>query len=268
MHPVLFSIGSWRVPTYGVLVAVAYLTAILWLKSQISDMPGMNEDKFWGLIYAVFFGAVLGGKILYIAVSWREFLGSRMLFLTDFRYGFVFFGGLLGALIAGAAACRHYGLPLWETSDYFGVALPLGHWIGRLGCLAAGCCYGKPTSMPWGVVLGGSPESVTPVALWGIPLHPTQLYESFCDLAIGLFLWRCLLPRAKNKELVPGTVFLAYVVLYSIIRFIIEFYRGDDRGWSFASLWVSQWIALGALAVAGSILWRRGIFKATHEHGA
>jgi phosphatidylglycerol:prolipoprotein diacylglycerol transferase len=253
MHPVLIGIAGFKISTYGVLVAAGYMLAILWLKSQIRFMPNMDEDRFWALVYALFFGAILGGKILYVAVSWDQFASDPWSIIRDFRYGFVFFGGLIGAVLMGLWAKWKLRIDFMATADFVGVALPMGHAVGRLGCLAAGCCYGKPTSLPWAVRLGG-PASSTPEALWGVPLHPTQLYESIANAAIALLLLKYALPLAKKKRLAPGTVFLAYVILYSIARFVNEFFRGDDRGWSYAGLWVSQWVALGGIIVAGTLL--------------
>lgn len=256
MHPVLIQLGPFTLATYGVLVAAGYLAGILWLKTRIKDMPGMDEEKFWSLIYALFFGALAGGKLLFILVSLPDVAAGRVHLLRDFRYGFVFFGGLLGSMAAGAWSARRLGLSYLATADYFGVALPLGHAIGRLGCLASGCCYGKPTSLPWGVRLGG-PQSTTPEPLWGVPLHPTQLYESAANALIALMAWKLLLPRVKRGGLAPGSVFLAYAALYSAARFAIEFARGDDRGLSAGGLWVSQWLALALLAASAAILLRR-----------
>jgi phosphatidylglycerol:prolipoprotein diacylglycerol transferase len=241
-----------------VAVAAGYLTAILWLKAQ-SKWMGLDEDRFWRLIYCIFFGAVAGGKLLYWAVSYRELLDGQLRIIKDFRYGFVFFGGVLGSLAMGWVARAWMGFDYLAVADYFGVALPFGQAIGRLGCLAAGCCYGRPTRLPWGIALGGDPASVTPRELWGIPLHPTQLYESAADAAIGFFLWAVLLPRARRKELKPGTVFFSYLALYGAARFAIEFFRYDDRGASLPPFSVSQWLALAAIAAAAALLARRGV---------
>lgn len=257
MHPILIDFGFWQLSTYGFLVASAYLIAILWLKGQTRWMPGMNEDKFWRLIYAIFAGSILGGKFLYLALNFEHLQSGGLHFFRDFRYGFVFFGGFLGALLAGFLATRKLGLPYMATTDYFGVALPMAHWLGRLGCLGAGCCYGRPTTMPWGIRLGGSPWSTTPRYLWGVPLHPTQLYEAAADILICLFLLYYLLPRAKKKTLAPGAVFIAYILLYSAARFCIEFYRGDDRGWTFGFLSISQWIAAALFLAAAAVMARR-----------
>ncbi len=256
MHPVLIHLGPLTLSTYGTLVAIAYLTGILWLKAQIPDMPGMTEEKFWTMVYGLFFGAIAGGKLLFLVVEWRAFMNGELSLFRDFRYGFVFFGGLLGAIGMGFLVQRWIKVPYLATADYIGVALPMGHWIGRLGCLAAGCCYGKPTAVPWAVRLGGSPMSSTPVALWGVPLHPTQLYESAADLLICLFLLKRLLPLAKKGRLPPGTVFFSYIFLYSVARFFNEFLRGDDRGATLLGLYVSQWISMLAIAILGAVLAR------------
>jgi len=258
MHPVLIALGPLHLSTYGAAVAAGYLVAILWLKSQMAAM-GLDERGFWRLIYCLFFGAIAGGKLLYWAVSYREILDGQLSPLGDFRYGFVFFGGVLGALAMGYVAKLWLGFRFLAIADYIGVALPFGHALGRLGCLAAGCCYGRPTGLPWGIALGGDPASVTPRELWGIPLHPTQLYESAANLGIGFFLLKVLLPRAQRRELSAGTVFLAYVALYSAARFVIEFFRFDDRGASLPPFSVSQWLALTGIAAVAAVLARRGV---------
>jgi phosphatidylglycerol:prolipoprotein diacylglycerol transferase len=258
MHPILISLGPLSLSTYGAAVAAGYLAAILWLKSRMAEL-GLDEKGFWRLIYCLFFGAIAGGKLLYWAVSYRELLDGRLSILGDIRYGFVFFGGLLGASAMGWVAKRWVGLDYMATADYAGVALPMGHAVGRLGCLAAGCCYGRPTDLPWGLALGGHPACVTPRELWGIPLHPTQLYEAAADALIALVLLKLLLPRVRRRELVPGTVFLAYIGLYGAARFCIEFFRFDDRGASPAPFSVSQWLSLAAVAAAAALMARRGV---------
>jgi phosphatidylglycerol:prolipoprotein diacylglycerol transferase len=240
-------------------VAAGYLASILWLKTQRLAM-GLSEDDFWKLIYAVFFGAIAGGKLLYLAVEYKALLSDPLSLLKGFRYGFVFFGGLLGAMAMGLWAKRAVGFDYLALADYFGTALPLGHALGRLGCLGAGCCYGRPTDLPWGLALGGHRASSTPMELWGIPLHPAQLYESLACLAIFFLLLRWALPRVKAGLWPRGRVFLSYLMLYSAARFFIEFYRFDDRGASPAPFSISQWIALAFLAGSGAFLigrWRR-----------
>ena len=256
MYPTLIRLGPLTVSTYGVFVAAAYMVGILWLKSQIRFMPRMTEEKFWVMIYGLFFGAIAGGKLLFVAVEWRAFLNGELGFFRDFRYGFVFFGGLLGSMGMGLLIRRWIDVSYLATADYLGVALPMGHWLGRLGCLAAGCCYGRPTSLPWAVRLGGSAASSTPQALWGVPLHPTQLYEAAWNVAICWFLLRRILPRVQKGFLPPGSVLVGYVFLYSIARFVNEFFRGDPRGGDWLQLSVSQWIAVAGVLASAAVMAR------------
>ncbi|MEK7384488.1 MAG: prolipoprotein diacylglyceryl transferase family protein [Elusimicrobiota bacterium] len=240
MLPTLLKLGSFELSTYGVLVAAAYLIAISWLNSKRSEM-GLREDDFWSLIYWLFGGALLGGKIGYAIVErdptrlWR-----------DPRYGFVFFGGLLGALLAGWIVQRRRKFSYLRAADYFGVALPLGHAIGRLGCLAAGCCYGRHTQMPWGLPLAGDPSR-----------HPTQVYEAAACFAIALLVSRVGLPRVRDARWRPGAAFLLYLALYAVSRFAVEALRGDERGGFWWGLSPSQWGALVLLAAALALSLRR-----------
>jgi phosphatidylglycerol:prolipoprotein diacylglycerol transferase len=140
------------------------------------------------------------------------------------RSGGVFYGGFIGAVLVGYILIRRYGLSWWKTADAFAPGIALGQAIGRQGCFAAGCCWGKPTTLPWGVEFTEAGHEVTGVPL-GVHLHPTQLYESFAAFALFLFLiW---LHRRKRFN---GQVILIYGVLYGLIRFSIEFVRDDPRG--------------------------------------
>lgn len=261
MFPYLIELGPLRLATYGTTVAIGYLIGIVWLKSQIPWMPRMNLEKFWIMIYGLFFGAIMGGKLLFLIVEWPEFASGNLNFFSDFRYGFVFYGGLFGATLMGFLVRRWIDVPYLPVADFYGVALPMGHWLGRIGCFGVGCCYGKPTDSFWGVAFPGHPASSTPEHLVGVPLHPTQLYESAAVLAICLFNWRFVLPRVKKGAIVPGTVFLGYIWLYSVARFFIEFFRGDDRGATVAGLFVSQWLSIASIVLLGAWMCKRGIWK-------
>ena len=256
MLPTLIRIGHFRVATYGVLVALGYLLGVLWLSSERENM-GLEEKVFWNLIYALFFGAVMGGKLLFWAVEWRAIAAGSLHPLRDFRYGFVFFGGFLGSVLAGWVFGRFRPIRYLKLADYFGVALPMGHSVGRLGCLMAGCCAGKPTTVPWGVRFTHPDCLVDPVFL-GVKLHPTQVYESISDALIAAFLYR-VLRRIQKGEIREGTAFLGYFLLYSAVRFVNEFFRGDDRGGFLWGLSPSQWIAVACILAAGGALARNGL---------
>ena len=256
MHPTLLQFGDFRLATYGALVAAAYLAGILWLRSQMGRM-NLDEDAFWRLVYYLFFGAFAGGKLLYVLVEWRAFASGELHLLRDIRYGFVFFGGLLGAMAMGALYVRGAGASYLRLADPFAAALPMGHAIGRLGCLAAGCCYGRPTGLPWGVRFT-DPLCLVEPGLRGLDLHPTQLYEAVGCAAVAAALLR-LLRRVQAGELREGTVLFAYMLAYSVLRFGIEFLRGDDRGGFLWGMSPSQWLGLAVAASAAAAIRLRGL---------
>lgn len=260
MHPILLRAGRFSVASYGVLAAAGYLAGILWLKPRLIARLGCTESRFWGLIYCVFFGAVAGGKLLFVALNWGLYASGDMGLLRDFRYGFVFFGGFLGASLSALAYARLAGLDFLRCADYFGVAVPLGHAIGRLGCLAAGCCYGRPTQLPWGLRFT-APGCLVEDALRGVPLHPTQLYESLGNAALAALVYYGPLRRVESGKSEPGVAFACYALLYAALRFVVEVFRGDDRGGFWLGLSPSQWLALACAAAAASWLERRRAWK-------
>jgi len=184
----------------------------------------------------------------------------RLLLSLDFlRSGGVFYGGLIGALLAGFFLMRRWKLPWWKTADACAPGIALGNFFGRQGCFSAGCCWGKPTTLPWGVQFTEAGHEITGVPT-GVHLHPTQLYESFTMLIVFFFLlW------LHKKKKFSGQVILVYVVVYATVRFLIEFVRDDPRGdilglTTMTGLSTSQLIGLVAgiaALVALIVRWRR-----------
>lgn len=252
MHPVLLKIGNFEFASYGLMTALGYAIAAWYLVSRLknSGIKNLNKDTFWNLLFIVFVGAIVGGKLLFIIVSWPQlgatFAEKISTIIHDIRYGFVFFGGLLVAVSGALWYMRRKQLPILKTSDFLIVALPLGHALGRIGCFLAGCCYGKPTTLPWGVRFT-DPHALVAPELMNVPLHPTQLYES--GLNFLLFL---LLHYASQKPHKEGKILVLYVLCYATMRFCIEFLRGDFRGGFLLGMSPSQVISL---LVAGIALW-------------
>jgi phosphatidylglycerol---prolipoprotein diacylglyceryl transferase len=224
MYPVLFRIGNFPIHSYGVFLALAFLFAIL-VTVRLAARDGLPRQKIYDLCLWMLLASLVGSKILmfFTEPEYRDH-PLQLLSLDFLRSGGVFYGGLLGAVVTGYLLMRHYKLPWWTTADACAPGIALGNFFGRQGCFAAGCCWGKPTTLPWGVKFSELGHEIT-----GVPtdayLHPTQLYESFSMLLVFFFL----LWLHKHKRF-SGQVILLYALLYSIIRFAIEFVRNDPRG--------------------------------------
>lgn len=263
MHPILITIGSFHLPTYGTLLVLAILGGIF-TSVRLGRRVGLNSGLVLDFCTWLILVALVGAKVLMVVTDphYREYPGD-IFSLSTLMSGGVFYGGFLAALIFMVWYVRVQKLDFWKLTDVLVPGLALGQSIGRLGCFSAGCDYGTPTHAWWGVVFTSSFANQVAGVPLGIRLHPTQLYESFATFLIfGLLLWR--FPRRQYD----GEVFLTYVGMYAVARFFLEFLRGDeDRGFVFHHLLsTSQFIALLALAgIAVAVIWRRT--HRTHEQG-
>lgn len=253
MFPQLFHIGSFAVPTYGILVATGVLVG-LWISVRNSARQGVKPENAWDFGIAVVLAGILGSKILYILLDWKTYAENpkEIFSLATLQAGGVFSGGLIGAFVVAWWFLRKYKMPALATCDAFAPGLAMGHAIGRLGCFSAGCCYGKPTTHFWGVTFTNPVANANAGTPLNIPLEPTQLIESAAELIIfGILTW--MFARKKFD----GQIFGAYMFLYGIARFLIEFLRGDPgRGGPYfgGALSGTQLISIG-LVFAGGLLW-------------
>ena len=224
MYPELFRIGSFPIHTYGVFLALAFLGAIM-LTVRLASRDGLPKERIYDLCLWMLLASLVGSKALMFFTE-PEYRGHPLALLSlDFlRSGGVFYGGLIGAVVTGYLLMRRYKLPWWKTADACAPGIALGNVLGRQGCFSAGCCWGKPTTMPWGVKFTELGHEITGVPS-GVPLHPTQLYESLAMLIVFFFLlW------LHRRRRFSGQVILAYALIYAAVRFVIEFYRDDPRG--------------------------------------
>jgi len=254
MLPKLISFGDFFLPAYGVLVALGFLAA-LWLTGRLARRSGLDPDAVTNLgVYAALAG-LAGAKLLMFAQDMDYYISNpREIFsLSTLQAGGVFYGGLIGALVVGVLYMRRQRLPALETLDAFGPGLALGQGIGRIGCFAAGCCWGQACERAWAVTF----TDVEAHRLVGVPLgvaiHPTQLYEAAGALAIfGVLYW--WFGRSSG----PGTVIGLYLMLSGMTRFAVEFVRAHEQGNPFGGpLSVAQWISAGLL-VLGAVLYKKG----------
>ncbi|RLB96186.1 MAG: prolipoprotein diacylglyceryl transferase [Deltaproteobacteria bacterium] len=243
MHPILFHIGPFALHSYGVFVAMAFLSA-MGLALREAGRVGEDPEKILDLFFYVLVAAIAGSRILYVVVNWPTFEQDPVEIVRIWHGGLVFYGGFIGAFIAAWWYIRSKKLSFLKTADILAPSIAFGQFVGRIGCFCAGCCYGKPSNLPWAVVFT-DPESLAPR---GIPLHPTQLYSSLN----GLLIFALLVGLRRIKSF-DGQLFWSYVLLYAVTRSIIEIFRGDPRGMFFGGA-ISTSQLFGSIMAAVAIV--------------
>jgi phosphatidylglycerol:prolipoprotein diacylglycerol transferase len=225
MHPILFEIGGFPVYTYGLLLAAAYLLGLQFALVR-ARARGLDQNRVMDLGIWIIVSALIGAKGMLLIVERDKFGWGWSDLMNLFRSAGVFYGGLIAAVVVALFYLWRHRMPIWTTTDVFAPGIALGHVIGRLGCLFAGCCFGRATTVPWAITFHNDFAQQNVGTPLGIPLHPTQLYEAAAELVI---LGVLLLTERKGRPY-PGRTFWSYMLLYGISRFVIEFYRGDVRG--------------------------------------
>jgi phosphatidylglycerol:prolipoprotein diacylglycerol transferase len=229
MFPTLIEIFGLKISTYGVLVAIGLLTAYI-LVLKLSEREGLDTKKVDNLFIITVLSGILGARIAFSVENWEQ-LGSLWEVFAIWKGGVSFYGGLIGGIIGAFIGIKLFKLPVWKVGDVAAPSLAIAHAIGRLGCTAAGCCYGRPVAdvssnsvgihfmdrFPFFYIV--FPQGGT--APYGVPLYPTQLMEFVGNLLIFTIL--ILVYRRKR---VDGEVFALYMLLYGTERFLLEFYRG------------------------------------------
>jgi phosphatidylglycerol:prolipoprotein diacylglycerol transferase len=279
MHPVLFQIGSFVIGTYGLMIVLGLLAG-MWLIARLARRRGLSVDFFYDLLLVALLSGFVGARLTFIALNWDQFLKDPLALLLS-RQGFVFLGGLAPATAAAVWFARRRRMPVWEVADVVAPGLVLGHAFGRIGCFMSGCCYGlacTPANHPllariavsYPVVRAADGKLsemfnfaygsqvmqglLAPTATRTLPLAPVQLFESAGNALICLALvW------AWRRRRFSGQIAALYLVLYSLLRFGLEFLRGDfDRGLYFnGAISTSQIVCVFTLAAGlGLWLWR------------
>lgn len=254
MHPVLVRFGPLTIHAYGVLVAAGFLLGLALAVKQ-AKREGIAQERIIDIGFYVLVAAIVGSRLFFVAVNAGHYLKHPLDIFKIWEGGLVFYGGLILALPSALWYIRKHNLDAWRITDIFAPSLAIGHAVGRIGCFAAGCCYGRYTLLPWAVTFH-DPECL---ATTGVPLHPSQLYES-----AGEFLNFLILITLRRHQSFEGQLFWTYIFLYSVLRFVVEFFRGDEaRGYLFGGISVSQGISviMGIIAVsviAGKLLKKKG----------
>ncbi|HSM36644.1 MAG TPA: prolipoprotein diacylglyceryl transferase [Longimicrobiales bacterium] len=262
MYPVLFEIGGFEVTSFGVMIFLSFLTGA-WILSLQLERRGMDPEIAWEVLAATAIAGVVGAKLYYMGLHWRDFVADPVGELTS-RAGLVWYGGLIGGVTAFYWEAARRKLPIATMFDGAAPALGLAYAVGRVGCFLVGDDYGMPTDSGIGVAFpqGSPPSTAGYFRSLGVEVdaalpdtavlavHPTQLYEVAGGLAMFAILW-----QLSKRALRPGQLFGAFLVLYGIERFAVEFVRAKGDRFVFG-LTTSQIASFAALAV-GVWLWTR-----------
>ncbi len=233
-------IGPVTIHMYGLMIAIGFLSALL-LTSHRGKKKGMDDDVIWGIFFCAIFGGLVGSRVLYYIVEFPQILKDPSI-LWNFKNGYVVYGGIIGGVLASYIYCRIKKVLFLEYFDLVMPAVSLAQGFGRIGCLCAGCCYGRPTDAWYGITFQNSNFAPN-----GIKLVPTQIISSIGDFVFcGILLWYA------GRKPKAGRVGALWMLLYGVGRFVIEFLRNDYRG-SIGVLSTSQIISIGIVA-AGAVM--------------
>jgi len=216
VNPVAFTIGSFSLRWYAVMVILA-IVFLVWWSAYFAQKEGHDKDFIFGTaLWAIPLG-IIGAKLVHVIDDLSYYVAHPARIASP--GGFAIFGAILGALLGVWIYCGVRRVSFAPLGDVLAPGIILAQAIGRIGCTINGCCYGAISNLPWAVTWT-HPNTIAPL---GIPVHPTQVYELLWDLLVFAILWWVLRRRLTQ----PGALFAAYLALYSLGSFSIRFLRGD-----------------------------------------
>jgi phosphatidylglycerol---prolipoprotein diacylglyceryl transferase len=246
VHPILFHLGSFPVHSYGVMIALAFLSG-LWTATLRARREKISGEIIADVTLWIMVGAILGARIVYVTTYWKdEFAGGPISEIFMIQHGgLVYYGGLIGAIMAGTIYLRWKKLPVWKIADVLAPSIALGSVFGRTGCLLNGCCYGRASDLPWAISFPPGNPLGSPTT----PVHPTEIYDALLNL--GLYFFLAWLFRRKKFD---GQIFATYLLCYAVTRSFVEYFRGDYTNLHYHfGLTPAQWISV-PIFVAGLVL--------------
>jgi phosphatidylglycerol---prolipoprotein diacylglyceryl transferase len=246
VHPIAFYLGSLPIRWYGVMMALAFLAG-LWTATRRARLANVSGEIIADVTMWLMAGSIIGARIVYVTTYWKQEFADqplREIFMIQ-HGGLVYYGGLIGASIAGIGYLTWKKLPVWKIADILAPSIALGSVFGRIGCLMNGCCYGRACDLPWAIHFPGDHET------HGAGVHPTQLYDALLNLILYLALaW--LFRRRKFD----GQILSLYFIGYAICRTTVEFFRGDyPADHIHAGLFTSAQLLSAPILLAGMALW-------------
>ncbi|MHB1415800.1 MAG: prolipoprotein diacylglyceryl transferase [Chloroflexota bacterium] len=239
MHPVLVSIGPLVLRTYSIIVELGILIGV-YAAYRAARRQGIPGEQFVDMAVWTVIGGIVGSRLYYVVIAWdaERYYEQPLRIFASWEGGLVFQGAIIGGVLAMMLFIGRHRLPILLALDLGGLGMPIGHSVGRFACFFEGCCYGKPTDLPWGVVFPYHDQ----------PVHPTMIYEAFGNLIIFMALWR--FDKIKPFR---GATFALYLMSYSTLRFLNEFLRGDPAQ-TFDGLRLAQWVCLGTFLIGALLL--------------
>jgi phosphatidylglycerol:prolipoprotein diacylglycerol transferase len=217
VHPIALNLGSLPIRWYGVMMALAFLTG-LWTATRRARLVNVSGDVIADVTLWLMLGGIIGARFVYVTTYWKtEFAGQPFSEVFMIQHGgLVYYGGLIGATVAGIGYLFWKKLPVWKIADTLAPSIALGSVFGRIGCLLNGCCYGRACDLPWAIHFPADHET------HGMGVHPTEIYDGLLNLVLYIFLaW---LFRRKKFD---GQIFATYLIIYAVFRSIAEYFRGD-----------------------------------------
>ena len=242
MYPILFKFYGLEIHTYGFFIAIGFMLS-LFLAQKLAIKEGFSKNTIVDYAFFMLIFAIIGARIFYVIIEYKYYIKYPFDIFKIWEGGLVYYGGFIFAVLS--IFIYHYkrfkNTSFLKITDIFATVLPLAQAIGRIGCLSAGCCYGKPCKLPWAIKFT-NPDSLAPLNRY---LHPTEIYHSISNLTIFLILMFMF----NKKRKFNGQITCLYGIFYSIGRFIIEFFRGDPRGyvWIFST---SQFISIIVFSIS------------------
>ncbi|MBI1798230.1 MAG: prolipoprotein diacylglyceryl transferase [Candidatus Eisenbacteria bacterium] len=220
MHPEILHWGFLHVRSYGLMLEVAFLVGT-WIALGEARRRGLDEDKLVTVVLAALVAAILGARGLYVIEHLPDFRREWSSALALWQGGLTLYGGVILGTVVGLAWAKRSGLPTWTVADALTPSLALGTLFGRIGCFLNGCCYGRPTRLPWGVVF--PPDSFAGLEFGNAAVHPSQLYFALVGLLLFAYTW-----LARRRFSVPGTLFWTFMILFALVRIPLDFTRAYE----------------------------------------
>ena len=250
MHPELVKWGFLHIRSYGLMLAIAFLVGT-WLALVEARRRGLDEDRVVTVILATLVASILGARALYVLEHVSEFRREWGSVLALWQGGLTLYGGLVLGTVVGLASARRFGLPAWTVADALTPSLALGTMFGRVGCFLNGCCYGRPTNLPWGVTF--PPDSFAGLEFGNARVHPSQLYFALAGFVLFVFTW-----STRKRFRVPGTLFWTFMILFALIRIPLDFTRAYKPGALALTVWgvdvTQSQVTSVAIALFGALM--------------